>query len=178
MILNKSKHVGGGLVLFVLAAFMIPAASAVGGSLYKAKETTYDLFGSYIAAQESFSEAFNEYPKNGAYGGGFGVTRFTSERFGIGSDIVMSANRGAFVDSTTANAYFRLPLGESGLAPYVFGGGGSAYDPTSQWIWQFGFGLEFRTKSKWGIFVDGRYVWGQEAGTDTSLLRAGLRLVY
>jgi hypothetical protein len=173
---NTSKHVAGGLILFTLVAFMAPGVAGGAQSVYKDKETTYDLFAGYLAAQHGFSQAFERYPKDGTYGGGIGVNYFSSQRVGIGTDISISNNRGAFIDSTTANLILRLPMG--GLAPYVFGGGGSSYEPSTQWIGQFGFGLEYRTKSRLGFFVDGRYVWGQKSDSDTSLLRAGLRLVY
>jgi hypothetical protein len=52
----------------------------------------------------------------------------------------------------------RLPLGQSGLAPYVFGGGGHQFDQAKFWFGQGGAGMEYRFTPHMGIFSDARGV--------------------
>jgi hypothetical protein len=115
---------------------------------------------------------------HGSMGGGLGVNYFASPTLGLGVDLNIPNNGGSFVDTYTANLIVRYPLGKSGLAAYLNGGGGRAYDPDLQWVGQLGLGLEYRTYHKSGLFVDARYVWGEKHSTDTLLLRGGLRLVF
>ena len=156
------------------SSFLQPNSTA----LYRAQEASVDLFAGYVKAERGISHLFNEGIHHGSMGGGFGVNYFTSRNFGFGADMVIPNNGGSFVDTYTVNLIYRLPLGNSGLAPYISGGGGRSYDPMTQWIGQAGVGLEFRTESKAGLFVDGRYVWGEKHSADSLLLRAGLRLPF
>jgi hypothetical protein len=147
-------------------------------SLYNAKESSFDLFGSYVAAEHGVSHVLETSIRDGSFGGGIGMNYFASQKLGFGMDAVMSANGGSFIDSTSMSLLGRLPLGQSGVAPYLLAGGGRAYEPSVQWIGQAGVGLELRTEKTLGLFVDGRYVWGEHSGTDRVVLRGGLRLVF
>jgi hypothetical protein len=83
------------------------------------------------------------------------------------------------VDYVVGNLYARLPLGNSGFAPYIFGGGGRAMSPTYQWTYGGGAGIEFRFNPTTGVFSDGRFLWGDK-GTefDELVIRAGVRLIF
>jgi hypothetical protein len=144
---------------------------------FPAKETSLDLFASYLAPEHGIGDVFKTNIRGGTMGGGMGVNYFFSRTTGLGTDINIGANGGSFVDSTSVNLIQRFPIGTSGMAPYVIGGGGRSYDPT-EWIGQVGLGVELRSEGKSGIFVDGRYVWGEKGGTDKLMLRAGLRLKF
>jgi hypothetical protein len=73
----------------------------------------------------------------------------------------------------------RLPLGNSGLAPYIFGGGGRAINPIWQWVYGGGVGLEYRFTRGLGIFTDARFLWGHEGTAYNTLgFRAGLRFTF
>ncbi len=146
--------------------------------LYKAKEGSLDMFASYIAAERGISHLFDTDIRNGNWGGGVGANYFATMNFGIGYDINIPKDGGKFIDSQTTNLIFRKPLGQSGLSPYLFGGGGRSYDPVNQWIAQAGVGLEYRSSPKMGLILDGRYVWGQNSSTDILFLRAGLRFLF
>jgi hypothetical protein len=65
----------------------------------------------------------------------------------------------------------------SGLAPYVFGGGGRQTDPEWQWTGHAGVGLEYRFNPVTGVFADGRYTWADRT-SDSILFRAGVRFVF
>jgi len=62
----------------------------------------------------------------------------------------------------------------TGVAPYVFGGGGRQFDPVTQWTWDAGAGLEWRFAPHVGVFVDGRYVFADKT-KDFGLGRLGFR---
>ena len=142
------------------------------------QELSLDLFGSYIHPEEKFSHLFQTNIRHdGTWGGGVGLNYFFAKNVGIGADVDMGANGGTFVDAALGNLILRLPIESAGLSPYVFGGGGRGFDPTGQWLWDGGVGLEFRFNPVTGLFVDGRYIWA-ETTSDALYLRAGLRLVF
>jgi hypothetical protein len=144
---------------------------------YTAHELSLDLFGSYTAGQRGLDELFDTSIRHGDWGGGVGLNYFLTKHVGIGGDINMTANGGKFIDTMSGNVIARLPIGESGLSPYIFGGGGRSTDPTWEWFGQGGVGLEVRFNPTTGIFGDARYMWMDQT-QDRLMLRAGLRLVF
>jgi len=75
---------------------------------------------------------------------------------------------------TSGSLIFRLPIGETGLAPYAFCGGGYQFDPVDTSFLHAGAGLEYRFTHNVGIFVDGRWVWS-DRDRNYGLARAGFR---
>lgn len=75
------------------------------------------------------------------------------------------------------NVFLRLPIYNTGLAPYIFGGGGYQFQEVRQSLEQTGGGLEFRFCKNLGIFVDGRWVFADHTD-DYALARAGLRISF
>jgi hypothetical protein len=140
-------------------------------------ELSLDLFGSYIAGQRSLGDIFDTSIRDGKWGGGVGLNYFLTREIGLGADINMSDNRGNLVDIVQASLIGRLPSETTGLAPYIFGGGGRGTDRVWEWTAHAGLGLEFRMNPLTGIFVDGRYIWADKTH-DALLLRSGLRLVF
>jgi hypothetical protein len=147
--------------------------------LYSAHELSLDLAGSYIAGQRGIEHLFETSIKGarGTWGGDVGLNYFITRNIGVGADVNMSDNGGNLVDAVLGNLTLRLPLGNSGFAPYVLGGGGRTTDHTWEWAGQAGVGIEFRPSHIWGIFTDARYVWPQHS-SDALLLRAGIRIVF
>ena len=74
-----------------------------------------------------------------------------------------------------SNLIARLPILDTGVAPYIFGGGGYQFDEVAQKFAQGGAGLEFRFARHVGFFVDARYVFADRT-QNYGLGRAGLRL--
>lgn len=189
MKLNEHRNRSSGILT---AAFTVIFLASAGHSLaqspyfqtsttsgrYRAKEASMDFFASYLKSEHGLSHVFDNGLSGGSMGGGLGMNYFFSQDVGMGTDLNIPNNGGAFVDSYTVNIIYRLPLGSSGLAPYFSGGGGRSYDPSTQWIGQAAVGLEYRSDSKAGLFVDARYVWGEKHSSDNLLLRAGLRMVF
>jgi hypothetical protein len=185
MLIRSKNRVLCGIVAMMVAFLSAASFSsaqgsryAAKGSFYRDKETSYDIFASYLTQERGLSHVFDTNLGGGSMGGGLGVNHFFSRTTGIGSDINIPNNGGSFVDSATLNLLMRWPVGKSGLAPYLSAGGGRGYQPPWQWLGQVGAGLEFRTDAKGGLFVDARYIWGQKEPKDNLLLRAGLRLVF
>ena len=112
--------------------------------LYSAHELSLDLSGSYIAQQRGIEHLFETSIKHnrGTWGGDVGVNYFITRNIGVGADANISANGGNFVDAVLGDLILRLPLGDSGFAPYVFGGGGRTTDVTWEWVGQVGLGVD------------------------------------
>jgi hypothetical protein len=148
-----------------------------GGPKYSASELSFDAFGSYVAGERHLSKLFETDIRHGTWGGGVGLNYFFTRELGIGGDINMGANGGAFVDQAIGSVIARWPFEPAGIAPYVFGGGGRGIDPTWEWLGHAGIGLEYRFNPVTGIFVDTRYIWADKSN-DRIFFRAGLRVVF
>ncbi|HWQ91172.1 MAG TPA: hypothetical protein VN673_05840 [Clostridia bacterium] len=144
---------------------------------FAANELSLDLFGSYINPERGIEEVFDTSIQEGKWGGGVGLNYFMTEHIGIGADFNAAENRGEFVDQVLGSVFLRLPIESIGLAPYVFGGGGRAFDPEWEWVGHAGVGLEFRFNPVTGIFADARWIWPEDTN-EKLLLRAGLRLAF
>jgi len=148
---------------------------------YTAQELSLDLFGSYLNPEGKFNDLFNTSLNHGFWGGGAGLNYFITRELGIGTDFNISSkpDDANLVDYVVGNLYGRLPLGNSGLAPYIFGGGGRAMSPTYQWTYGGGVGLEYRLNPITGLFSDARFLWGDKGTIYNELvIRAGVRLVF
>jgi len=141
-------------------------------------EFSVDLFGSYLAGQRKLSHVFqNNIRDDGRWGGGVGLNYFLTREIGIGGDFNIPDNGGNFIDSANGHLIARLPFETTGLAPYIYGGGGRQTDPSWDWTGHAGVGIEFRLNPLTGIFADARYTWADDL-SDSSLFRAGLRIVF
>lgn len=149
------------------------------GPLFSANELSLDLGASYTAGERGIEHLFKTSIKapQGTWGGDVGLNYFITSVIGLGADINMPDNGGNLVDGVLGNLIVRLPLGESGFAPYLFGGGGRTTDRAWEWVGQAGLGLEFRLSHTLGLFADGRYIWPQHS-SDALLLRTGIRIVF
>ncbi len=153
---------------------------------YTAQELSLDLFGSYLNSEGKFTDLFETNIRHGFWGGGVGLNYFFTRELGLGADFNMSAKRNytelPLVDDVVGSVIFRLPIGNSGLAPYAIGSGGRIIGGGGlpwQWTYGGGVGLEYRWSPTMGIFSDARFMWGDK-GTiyNRLLIRAGLRVVF
>ena len=143
---------------------------------YTAKEFSFDAFGSYDARFDRFGHMFDRSWRHGDFGGGVGLNYFVTRYFGMGLDTFFES-RSTFFRTVSGNVFLRLPLGNSGLAPYIFGGGGGRFQPVEEATGHAGVGLEFRFNHHFGLFGDARYSWADKT-TDNALVRAGARFVF
>lgn len=145
--------------------------------MYGANEFSFDTFGSYTAGEHHLGDLFDTNIRHGKWGGGVGLNYFFTRNLGIGGDMNIPADGGNFVNDVDGNLIARVPIGQSGLAPYIFGGGGRLFDPTYAWFGDAGAGVEVRLNPVTGIFTDARYVWANKT-SDSILFRAGVRFVF
>jgi hypothetical protein len=152
------------------------------GPLYTSQEVSLDLFASYIHSEGNAGDLFETDIKHGGFwGGGAGVNYFFTPLFGLGADFNISSKPDDIdlVDQVTGNVLFRLPIGSSGVAPYLIGSGGRSLSPHDNWVYGGGLGMEFRFNPTTGIFSDGRFFWNDRSTADNRLLiRAGVRIAF
>jgi len=152
--------------------------TALDSRLYRPNELSVDLFGTGSIGQQTINHLSGDrINHHGKLGAGAGLNYFFCRYLGIGGDAYAENTDRSFVDSTSGNLIARLPIGESGLAPYIFGGGGYQFDEVRQSFGQAGGGLEFRFTPNWGVFVDARYVMADKT-ENYGVARAGLRLSF
>jgi len=145
---------------------------------YRDHELSIDGFGT-LSLGEQFINSISaaRVRHNGRLGAGAGVNLFFARNVGIGADAWSESASGRFVDNVSGNLIVRFPIGDSALAPYVFGGGGYQFEPVSQAFGQFGAGIEVRFDPHVGLFVDARYLVTRRTD-DFGLARAGLRFSF
>jgi hypothetical protein len=149
--------------------------------LYSSQEISLDLFASYINPEQEFGDLFETSIRHGFWGGGAGLNYFFTRVFGLGADFNISSKPEDLnlVDQVTGDVLFRLPISDTGIAPYVIGSGGRAISPRYDWVYGGGVGMEFRFNPITGVFSDARFLWANRATEDNRLLiRAGIRLTF
>lgn len=148
------------------------------GDLYRSSELSVDVFGTASLGEYSIDHLSGSRAKhNTRLGAGAGVNCFFTRYIGVGADAYSENTTGAFIDSTSGNLIFRLPLGQSGLAPYAFGGGGHQFDLARAWFGQVGAGMEYRFTQNVGAFVDARWVLPDKT-INYGVGRLGLRFAF
>ena len=110
-------------------------------------------------------------------GGGLGLNYFFTRNLGVGAEAYSENTTGTFIDNASGNLILRLPLGQCGFAPYIFGGGGHQFDAAKLWFGQGGAGLEYRFTPHIGMFLDARMVWPNETKY-YGVARLGVRFAF
>ena len=148
------------------------------GDCYQASELSVDVFGSASLGQYTLGHPSNERVRhNVRLGAGAGLNYFITRNIGIGADAYSENTSGAFIDSASASLILRLPLGQSGFAPYAFGGGGRHFDSVRTWFGQVGGGMEYRFNPQMGVFIDARGVFPNETKC-YGVARLGMRFAF
>jgi len=186
----KSKlFVGGGILM--LAAMSAWSADNANGNeatandnqssqvdCYRSCELSLDGFGTGSIGKYTIDHLSGERIRHhGKLGAGLGLNYFFIRNLGVGVEAYSENTTGVFVDNASANLILRLPLGQSGFAPYVFGGGGYQFDRLRASFGQAGGGAEFRFIRHVGVFVDARMVLPDKAKY-YGVGRLGLRFAF
>ena len=184
--MKKNKQVMAVAILATLSAACCSSAAdfttntedSATSLLYRAHEFSIDAFGSVSFGQQTIDHlSGNRLSHDGRLGAGAGLNYFFCRHVGVGADAYSEDTTHRFIDSSSGNLILRLPIGETGMAPYIFGGGGYQFDKVQQGFGQAGAGIEFRFARHLGVFVDARYVIVQH--TDNYAVgRAGLRFSF
>jgi hypothetical protein len=143
---------------------------------YGANEVNFSFFGSGTVGDDTLSNvSADRIERDGKLGMGLGLSYFFHRNIGIEGWAYSESTGGRhFVDNVGGDLIGRFPIGHSGFAPYVLGGGGRQLDPVIQWTWDAGGGLEWRFTEHVGIFVDARFVWADDT-KDYGLGRLGMK---
>jgi len=184
--LMKDKMFVGGTILMLAAASALGAdnmgndqdANSNPGDLYRSKEMSVDVFGTASLGEYTIDNpSASRVKHNTRMGAGAGLNCFFNRYVGVGADAYSENTTGAFIDSTSGNVILRLPLGQSGFAPYAFGGGGHQFDLARAYFGQAGAGMEYRFTPNLGAFVDARWVLPDKT-RNYGVGRLGLRMAF
>jgi outer membrane protein W len=147
-------------------------------SWYRAGELSVGAFGTGSIGQQTIDHLSGSRVSNDVrLGAGAEVNYFFTRYFGIGADAYTENTDHFWVDSASANLIGRIPIGDSGLAPYAFAGAGHQFDNTEQWFGQIGAGIEIRFHENWSIFTDARYVFADKT-ENYGVGRLGVRFIF
>ncbi|HEY1790282.1 MAG TPA: hypothetical protein VGJ73_19205 [Verrucomicrobiae bacterium] len=146
------------------------------GHLYHAQEVSVDMYGVGLLHSSDFNNGVRA-RHDLKFGGGAGLNLFFTRFLGIGGDFTAISFHHSFVDTTTGNLIFRIPIANTGIAPYIFGGAGYQFQGIDQVIGGGGVGIEFRLVPHFSFFVDARYLAAQKT-EDFGMGRAGVRLSF
>src|SRR5688572_14222434 len=102
---------------------------------YGANELNFSIFGTGTVGEDTLDNPSSKrIERDGQLGAGLGVSYFFHRYVGSEGYAYSESTGGRhFVDDIGGNLIVRLPLGESGVAPYVFAGGSRQIDPVVQW---------------------------------------------
>lgn len=179
----KNKLCVGGSILTVMAMSAVSADNTNGNvspptDYYRSGELSLDGFGTGSIGKYTIDHLSGDrIRQHGQLGAGVGLNYFFTRNLGIGAEAYSENTSGTFIDNASGNLTLRLPLGQSGLAPYVFGGGGRQFDRLEAWFGQAGGGLEYRFNQHIGVFVDARMVLPDEAKY-YGVARLGMRFAF
>jgi hypothetical protein len=109
---------------------------------------------------------------DGEWGPGVGVNYFFNDNWGAGADTYAQAFNVPYL--LNANVIFRYPLRDTKFAPYGYAGFGRQWDHGSQWLADFGAGVEYSIQKQTSAFADIRGVFPDKT-RDYAVLRFGLR---
>ena len=182
----KTNILIAGTILLLAAKSVLGAENATNeqalassrGDYYRAKELSLDAFGTAALGENTINHLSNSRVRHDSrFGVGVGANYFITRYIGIGADVYTENFHRNFVDSAEANLILRLPLGQSGFAPYAFGGFGRQIDLSEVWFGQFGAGLEYRFTPHIGVFLDARCVVADRT-PDYGVARLGVRFAF
>ncbi len=115
-------------------------------------------------------------------GGGAALAYFFGHNLGF--ELSYAAHGSGVAEQVgTGNLIYRFPLGGeccAGVAPYVFGGIGVVSSGSSEFLWDAGAGLDFRSEA-WGcigVFTDWSYNSPNDSYPNFSMWRAGIRIPF
>ena len=178
-LLKNKLYIGGSiLMLAATSGWSQNNAGNNPGDIYRSNELSVDGFGTASVGAYTLDHISNDrIRQNTEFGAGAGINYFFTRNIGLGTEAYSENTTGTFIDNASSSLILRFPLGQSGFAPYAFGGGGHQFDAAKLWFGQAGAGLEFRFTQHVGLFLDARAVWPNETKY-YGVARAGVRLSF
>jgi hypothetical protein len=127
--------------------------------LYRNMEVNLEAFGMGTVDEHGGNIFDGNHYSNHVRGGvGAGLEFFMWRYIGIEGEAWSETTHHSFVNDAGGNLVLRWPIGNTGLSPYIFGGGGYQWLPGQTTYEDGGAGLEFRFTPMIGIFADARFV--------------------
>jgi hypothetical protein len=126
--------------------------------MYRNLELDLEGFGTATVNDRGLNSTGQLYHRHFGLGMGAGGEFFFCRYVGIEAEGFSDTTHHSFVNDCDGNLVLRLPIGNTGLAPYIFGGGGHEWVPVDSNYGEAGGGLEFRFTQMVGIFADGRFI--------------------
>ena len=173
------------IALTALAIVASPLSSFAGGGKYVVTDPTVGLpkttgsdfcydggleFGTYVAGY---------FPQGGHYddslGGGISMAYFFGANLGLDLGATWF-DTDSVVHHYTLDAVYRLPF--DCIAPYVLVGGGVHTNGSTEGLFRFGGGVDFRVLGSTSIFADGVYTISNDDVEDSTTARLGLRFAF
>jgi hypothetical protein len=143
--------------------------------MFRASELSLGVFGMGTVGERTLNHfTGGNVRRHGRLGLGADLEYFFTKYIGLEAEAWSENPNSDFVNNVGGNLVIRIPIGNIGLAPYVFGGGGHEFYSRVATYGDAGAGVEFRFCRHVGIFVDGRYVVPDHLG-NYGLGRAGFR---
>lgn len=164
--------------MFALAFGAMAETNTVASvSPYQAKEFAVSTFATYQASGAVTGDS--------QWGAGIQADYFVTKNIGV--SLATSKNRfddGAFFQNLSIGPVIRLPISDTGFAPYALGGIGFDFDHQNDRYYYAGGGVEYR--GKWlpkhlSVFVDAQYQWRDylpAGGQNATVARSGIRWTF
>ncbi len=95
---------------------------------------------------------------------GAGLSFFFCKYVGIEGEGYSESTHHSIVNNAGGNLVLRWPIGTTGWAPYVYGGGGHQFEPVEGNYADAGGGIEYRFARWVGLFADARWVLTTHSG--------------
>jgi outer membrane protein with beta-barrel domain len=181
--------------LVVMCSLVLPSFGGNEGSTYKksfekeilSERTTTEVEEKVFRAHEwqgdvfgFFADTSHDSPQyRDGFGGGAGLNYFWDEHWGAGLEAYWWEgshvnNRDRVLHNVGANLFYRYPIQDWKLAPYVFIGPGGHFNGEGEASGHGGGGFEWRFLENIGLFADARYNF-TTGPDDFALYRTGIR---
>jgi len=146
--------------------------------LYRGNEFSLDAFGAATFDSRRHDDYYRRHDRDDSHeGGGGGLEYFFCRYAGVEAESFAVANDRNTDSAVGGNLILRWPIGSTGFAPYVLGGGGEEWTHRSEGYGDGGGGVEYRWTRCMGIFADGRFV--VPASTrNYGMVRLGVRFIF
>jgi len=165
------------IAMFALAFGALGDTNSLSVSPYKAKEFAISTYGTYQASGAVTGDS--------QWGAGIQADYFLTKNIGV--SLATSKNRfddGAFFQNLAIGPVIRLPIKDTGFAPYALGGIGFDFDHQNDRYYYAGGGIEYRPQLSFtkhvSVFTDAQYQWRDylPANGNGVVVRAGLRWTF
>ena len=125
--------------------------------IYRANELSLEAFAAVAGDGRRHDYVFGDHHHDARGGGGGGLEYFFCRYIGLEAESFALANRHNSESAVGGNLVLRLPIAQTGLAPYIFGGGGDEFTYRTESYEDAGAGVEFRFSRSFSLFGDGRF---------------------